>query len=318
VPGKSDAIPVLISLPTVKAGAPAAAEISETPPGEEPQDASESTVSPPSAAPAVATDDETAVNPAPEPSVPAVAWPQFQSVRLAGQVLVALLMIGLFVAAYALILGGRDSGTTANNAEPSATAPADVGTPDLNIDPGQSAASAKPAPAETPAAPSAPQIAAEPTPSVEEPQVQASPAAPQGPIESAPTETPQMQIDTPQTLAGQARTGGPAGSSRNTITTPTAAQASARNDAPGPAAAPDTLNAQPPVEPRADRETAEPLGAPYPTTDPATFQYPADYQDRFQPRTNTAAAPNGSPWSANRGGNVWQPSTARLQAPSMR
>jgi hypothetical protein len=313
--------------------APTAAVLSPTAtPADEPDPASPSTDD--------AIDDATADEPASQPDPSTVAWPQFQSVRLAGQVLVALLMIGLFVAAYALILGGRDGGIAKNEGANELT-PADPGPPDLKIDQGQpvtikpaeaaipapapAAAPAAPtepaaAPAEPPAtpavAPAAPPAVAQSIPAAEAARKQPAPAASPGPIEPEP---PGMRVDTPTTLAEQTRAATSGGLSRNTVVNPMVAETPTHQDTPGPATAPATPNAEPPpVERQPAREAAEPLASPYPITDPARFQYPANYQERFQPRTNTAAAPNGSPWSANRTGGAWQPSTARLQAPAMR
>lgn len=247
---------------------------------------------------------------------PNASWSQFQGLRLIGQLATTALMIGLFVAAYLLIVGGRnvtppaspdnqatDSPATSDKSQPAGEAadtPADASsatskaadastetTSSAAASPDDTKAESVPADAASSTAASAPPATTTPAPSLYDragalPKADVPARGRQLPVEPLATPKPG---DTTLPPSGDA----PAG---NAVT-----------ERPEPALGLDA--------PRQD--SGDTGRSAYPVTDPATFKYPANYHERIKAGSAARPSSNSTSGTGGNSGGQWSPGTARLQ-----
>ncbi|MCY2993527.1 MAG: hypothetical protein NTY19_37460 [Planctomycetota bacterium] len=254
-----------------------------------------------------------------------MTWSRFQGVRLLGQLFVGALVIGLFIAAYAMLAGGPDTPSTAKNpGTPAADQPApndsdlDSKTQSQDAAEGQAsppadATTVTPPPAQSLSAPADNEATAESSPSIGRQGREASSPLAATPASSKPLLergwTADRVMPSPDSSGQDATVQADTGRAVEV-----AATGGSRSFAPGSQL---PFSEQP--------ETASSLGqpnhvnpssSPYPVTDSSKFQYPAQYHEILRSRANSRSTTDNSTEPVGRNANAWQPNTARLQ-PSM-
>ncbi len=254
-----------------------------------------------------------------------MTWSRFQGVRLLGQLFVGALVIGLFIAAYAMLVGGHDTPSTAKNpatpvvdqqasndsdpesktqsqdaAEEQASPPADATMVSPPTSQSLSASADENAAAES--SPAIGRQGREVSSPLAATQASSKPLLESGWTVDRVTPSPDSsgQDATVQADTGRAVEAAAAGGSRFS--------------APGSqlpfSEQPGTASSQ------GQPNHANPSSPPYPVTDSSKFQYPAQYHEILRSRANSRPTTNNSTEPVGRDANAWQPNTARLQ-PSM-
>ncbi len=253
-----------------------------------------------------------------------MTWSRFQGVRLLGQMFVGLLVIGLFIAAYVMIVGGHDTPSMANNsgtlaadqqapndsdpesktqtqdaAEEQASPPTDARTVSPPTTPLLSASADKEAAAES--SPSTGRQAREASSPLAAASASSKPLLESGWTADRLTPSPDSSG---QDARGQADTGHAVESAAGGGSQPSAPDSQLPLiEQPGTASSPG------------QRNHVNPSSSPYPVTDSSKFQYPAQYHEILRSRANSRPTTDNSAEPVGRSANAWQPSTARLQPP---
>lgn len=321
--GNYDSFLVLIRLPALAEASQAAA--SPAPDRRSPESgpaAAVSTVTATSSAASGGIESETPRASAAEPAWASSrsrepnAWSRYQVARLLGQVAAAALMVGLFVAAYLLLSGGRNLTPGENGGAPETA----------GKDPGQTNGAVK-TDGEKQDLPEPPSADSEDSrkPADEGAGSKSEPAAVLPPAPQLTDVTPKAQdpADKPPPAGSTGnlpldpsgvREPGPDRASRDA--NPLARDTKSPDNPPAGGQWPPLVGPRTQPAPGPDARRQEPTdGArfPYPVTDPGTYKYPVNYHEQLQAQPGLRAS-EGAPAGTNGGAGSYQlPSTARLQ-----
>ena len=254
-----------------------------------------------------------------------MTWSRFQGVRLLGQLFVGALVIGLFIAAYAMLVGGQDTPSTAKNPGTPATdqpAPNDSdpepktqpqGAAEEQASPSADARTVSPPTAQSLSAPADNEATAESSPSIGRQGREASSPLAATPASSKPLLergwTADRVMPSPDSSGQDATVQADTGRAAEV-----AAADGSRSFAPG-SQLPFSEQSGTVSSPKQPNHV-NPSSSPYPVTDSSKFQYPAQYHEILRSRANSRPTTDNSTEPVGRSANAWQPNTARLQ-PSM-
>jgi hypothetical protein len=327
--GTNDPVPVLIRLPDLSE-ALASAETSQVSPTAERNLKFQTPLAPatpPSATAAVVHRPDEARNTIVDASIPeqdgqstpakspamasgvAAPWSRFPVPRPVVHTAVAVGLLGILILAYLAIVGGGDSSREVAGDKPAGIDALDSSfTHDhstVHEDESPDAHGAPLLPAESQKATSSPPSAATAvelsdleapaasTTDVKDKEEIEAPSFPEPPVENPPAaadrslQEPEQGADEPGDVRQPGIPFGPP-----------------QEDLPEAPAAADFANSG---------SVDQPSAGSYPVTNPATFQYPADYHERLGFQTEASPGQPSSPRTDGSGDYGWQPSTARLQ-----
>ena len=282
---------------------------------------------------AVAGSDATATDHVPEPSSPelesaaGVSTAEFRRLHLVGQLILAVLIVGLFAAAY-FAIAGRRGGSSDDADTYRASAPdAAADEPAVEISQGvplgvmrarQPKVDFRPAPAETtppllPAENTAKAPAAEPAPAAA-PQQDSSPSAALKATEDESPE-PRNSPPSPRDTAPDSRRP-PSTRDWQLPGTPASAPQTGQSGLPTRHSATSSqppLDSPPAAETARDNEIAQTPRSRYPATDPAKFRYPERYHEDVRISAAGRRPPDGSARPRESGEEDSGATTARMQ-----